>query len=167
MPVLDDFGFEDAAALLALLDMSKGDDLDIKRSGLRLHVTCWRSAVTDATSHDVGPSSEAALAPEAHIDRSENRADSTKRPMRILAEAVGVYHAAREGGVESESRRTLAAEERLGVIKDHKGQASPVVCPVRGELVDLCVRDGDFVDYGQTIAMVTPAAGNDDVYASG
>lgn len=161
MPSSGKLSYEEAAKLLSILDMSKGQNIDLVLAGVRLQVDCWVSDAgppsppdnaREIEERDVGPASGQAR--EAGSDGLGSAEVGVRAPN------VGVFRSDLAGRLSGAGKREIAVglEERVGEIVSRHGEATPVVSPIAGALVDLCVTDGEFVAYGQTIAVVVPAA---------
>lgn len=153
--------YEEAAKLLSILDMSKGQNIDLVRGGVRLQVDCWASDPGPPSAPDNASESEKRDVGPASGKAREVGSDGLRSPeVWVRAPNVGVFRSDLAGRLSGAGKCEIAVglEERVGEIVSRHGEATPVVSPIPGALVDLCVTDGEFVAYGQTIAVVAPTA---------
>ena len=92
---------------------------------------------------------------ELEVDAFVVESAGTPAPARMLSissPCVGLFHAARAGRVAGEP-----IEE--GTIVGHVvalGRSTPVTSDAAGRLVEVLVGDGEFVEYGQPLAVIAP-----------
>ena len=75
----------------------------------------------------------------------------------VKAHVVGVFHRSREheGPALAGEGEHVEAGRAIGVIET-LGMSSDVEAPVAGRLVEIVAADGTPVEYGQTLAIITP-----------
>lgn len=153
----DEFNYAGVARLLALLDQAEGSDLEFTFDGLRVTVTAWdQTAATNerpaATVDNAAP--DEATAPAVARPHGD---DIEFRQVGIPAPAVGFFRSM----PPSEAPNTgtaVTCGQPLGEIIGASGKRVTLTASHAGELTDWCVEQGEFVQYGQIVAVIARAA---------
>jgi biotin carboxyl carrier protein len=135
--------YQEVSRILSILDAAPEKDLDLNIDGLHIVVTSWSQHTHIASSSldqnqiaTVTAEKSTALLPLFH---------------EVSAKYLGYFHANPSSHVGSQVRN----QEPIGTISVLGHAAVVVKAPQDGWISDICVNDGDFVEYGQTLAMMT------------
>jgi acetyl-CoA carboxylase biotin carboxyl carrier protein len=74
----------------------------------------------------------------------------------VVSPHVGVFRSDAAGGVRVGSR--VDASSVLGSIQT-LDETNPVKAGISGDIIEACVREGDFVEFGQPLYRILPASG--------
>lgn len=135
--------YQEVSRILTIIDTAREEDLDVSLGGLRVAVTSWRQEAQVATSSM--PSGEVTATP------ADKTPASPPLLHEIRARQLGYFRVAPGLQVGSHVRNG----ELIGTISGPANATEAVEAPQAGRLVDLCLRDGDFVEYAQTLAMLS------------
>lgn len=138
---------DDVALVLDLLSGSDVEELEVEVGSARLRV---RRIPGDRSRRPrlAGPPSESV----------GGRPALTEVP--VVSALVGVYHSASrlDGIADVKEGDTVSTGQTLGVI-EAMGMLSSVEAPASGVVVKVMVRDGQPVEYGQTLMVLRPSEG--------
>ena len=135
--------YEDVVRILAVVDTARGEDVTLDIGGRRITVSSWRSQA--ATS---------AAAPEP----SRNEPAPVARPpdlVDVRSTELGYFHRLRKLGIGTWVNEGDTLGEIVGLPA---APAKPVRAPASGRIVDLCLDEDGFVEYGQVLLMLDVAA---------
>lgn len=146
-----DLTYDDVARILAMLDMAEGEDLDVTLGGLRIAVTSWQHEAMAA------PAETPAHAKQE--DRAGRQAPAAGQSPTSAATGLIEARAPRPGRYRAlvDADAAVREGEVLGEVVGLAGSGSEVLAPGGGRLVELCVGEGEFVEYGQIIAVIERA----------
>ena len=106
------------------------------------------------------PAAQAAPSPsKTEAPSPKPRAKATANGHEITAPMVGTFYAAPEPGAKPfvELGGQIDEETTVGLIEVMK-VFNAVQSRVRGKIAEVCVQNGQFVEYGQTLFVVEPAS---------
>lgn len=143
--------YADVSRILTIIDSVRDEDLDLSLGGLQVAVTSWRQE-PETTGSSVTP----AQAKPQPADKSEPLLQTL---YEIRASQLGYFVAAPGLKVGRQVRKG----EPVATIAGPGDITEEVEAPMDGRIVDLCLDDGDFVEYAQTLAMLdtTDEAGSE------
>ncbi len=141
---------DDVERLLKLLEASSFDELQLETEGVKLMLRRRGAAPTAAAP--VAPVAEPPATPAAtQPPAPDDGLVDLRSPM------LGSFFRSPQPGaaafVDVGSR--VSAETTVGIIEVMK-LMNPVMADVAGEVVDVCVRDGELVEYGQVLMRIRP-----------
>lgn len=134
--------YQEVSRILTIIDAAREEDLDLSLGGLRVAVTSWRQESPVVTS-SVAPDQAEAIA-------TDKAAASPPLLHEIRARQLGYFRVA--PGLQV--GRHVRNGELIGTITGPGNATEAVESPQAGRIVDLCLGDGDFVEYAQTLAML-------------
>ena len=142
--------YQEVSRILTVIDAAAEEDLDLTLGGLRVAVTSWRQASQSVTSSG---------APDQHEGPPADKAAALPPSLHeICARQLGYFHVAPGLQVGSQVQKG----ELIGTISGPCNVTEAVESPEEGRIADLCLSDGDFVEYAQTLVMLnTLDKGND------
>lgn len=136
--------YDETALVLALLDNAPGRDLDLRMSDLHLSVQAWpEPVVASAISSERPVSSPLQPSPAPNDHHSLSALELVISP--VLGFCVAVDAAIGEHIGEGQS---------LALIEDAIGERMAVTALVAGRVREVDIRKGDFVEFGQVLAMI-------------
>lgn len=150
--------YEEVARILAILDMAQGADLDFALDGWRIEIASWQPESAEP-SHEAasqapeGSAQSPAITKAAPAGKLQHQGAT---PAEIRAHQPGYYRRVHGKGCAMELGTQIKQGDLLGAIAGLDGRGSDVLAPQDGVLVELCVAEDDFVEYGQVIAVVEP-----------
>ncbi len=138
---------DDVALVLDLLSGSDVEELDIQVGPARL----WVRRIP-------GDRPRRRQAAGSTHESVESKPASTEVP--VVSTLVGVYHSASrmDGIADVKEGDTVSTGQTLGVI-EAMGMLSSVEAPASGVVVKVMVRDGQPVEYGQTLMVLRASDG--------
>ena len=158
----------DVAEITRLLEESEFDELHIEHEGLKL--TLKRSAARHVPA-SLAPAQPAALpaapaavdpapaAPRPHAQPRDAPAAATADSSRlsITSPLVGIfYRAARPGAPAFVEIGSVVAEDTIVAIIEVMKLMHTVRAEARGTVVEILVKDGAAVEYGQVLLRIAP-----------
>jgi len=123
------------ARLIAFIDAASKSDVDVRFDGMRLKVNAWHEengvALPAANPTPILPSKTCEI--------------------EIPSPSVGFF-SAEDLAVE----QLVEIGERIGSVTDSGDRDVDIVASAPGKLVEICVMNGEPVEYGQVIAVLKP-----------
>jgi acetyl-CoA carboxylase biotin carboxyl carrier protein len=148
--------------LIKALDESSVDSLEIERGGTRVHLskTPLHAAVPMAAPGMMHAPVAAALpeAPAAAAPAGGDAAPSNPNLLEVTSPMVGTFYRApapdapdyAEVGTRVKNGDTLCIIEAMKLMNE-------LECEIQGTVVEICVENGQPVEYGQVLFRVDPA----------
>ena len=148
-PSADEISIEQLEHLVHLLDESDVAEIEVKRISLGTRLVLRKAKVVD------GGNLTAAVSQPSAIEESAPPVD-TKHA--VVASLVGVFHAwAKPKGPPLVSiGDSVKAGQRVGTIQS-LNVLNEVETPVSGRVVEIFIRDGQSVEYGQALMTIDSA----------
>jgi acetyl-CoA carboxylase biotin carboxyl carrier protein len=149
----------DAAAireLAELLDETGLGEIEIEQGGRRIRVV-RANASGSASSPGLFPViSESVVAPAQPLERSAQKSGGDGA---IVSPLVGTVYVAPEPGKPPfvQVGDAIRAGDTLLIVEAMKTM-NPIVAPRAGTIREICVRDAEPVEFGQTLIVLSPAA---------
>lgn len=139
-----DLTYEDVSRILTLVDTMRGEDVTFSIGGRRITLTSRKpqpvAASQAATRPALGPG--AARQPTGLVD--------------VRASELGYFR--RSPGLEVGAR--VSEGDTLGeMVGRPPAPGKAVRAPASGRIVELCVAEDDFIEYGQVLLTLDAAAG--------
>jgi|GEM_PF-3579269 len=135
--------FQEVSRILSIIDSAPEKDLDLTMDGLRVVVTSWCQNLQSVNSSvdlnqvvTVSAVKDPALSPLFH---------------EIGAKQLGYFRVTPGLQVGSQVRH----HDPIGTISVLGNATEVVEAPQDGWVSDICLNDGDFVEYGQTLVVLT------------
>lgn len=123
---------EDLRTLLAAFETGTWQEMTVVDGSDRLHVSRRPAAV------------------EPVVDRVTGALPSPASPVPVIAPSIGIFHRAASPG------EPVGPTDAVGMI-DVSGSVRPVPAGVAGTVGAVLVDDGAMVEYGEPVALVSPA----------
>lgn len=134
--------YAEVSRILTIIDSAREEDLDLSLGGLRVVVTSWRQEAEAPGSSGAPAQAEAQPA---------GKPEPLPQPLHeIRARQLGYFLASPGLQVGGPVRKG----DSIGTISGPGDRTETVEAPMDGRIVDLCLDDGDFVEYAQTLAML-------------
>jgi acetyl-CoA carboxylase biotin carboxyl carrier protein len=170
---------DDVERIISLLDKSQFDEITLEMNGVKLElrrnsVGCAPTAVTRAWPSQAAAAHGDALAaltpiPNVRIDAAANTQvrdvpmpaampdQNTAGLIDITAPMLGTFYRAPKPGAEPfvQIGSQITPDDPVGIIEVMKLMNS-IPSGVSGEVVQVLARDGDMVEYGQSLFRVRP-----------
>lgn len=157
---------EDVQEILRLLDDTSYDELhlqtenftlNLKRSGQGGWTRETRISAGADVSHLSNP--EGSAAEQDSLDRQQEKSDAAPDGLKeIRAPMVGTFYQAPKPGAEPFVKiGTKVEEDTLIAIIEVMKLMNSIAAGVSGEIVDILVKDAQFVEKGQLLMRVKPA----------
>jgi acetyl-CoA carboxylase biotin carboxyl carrier protein len=156
---------EEVLKILDLIEKSNFDYMQLQVGELKLTVS--KGNYIPGSDSEAQPKSEKAVKPQAKAKEAKPK-EKTPAPkpkaaakvdggLEIPAPMVGTFYAAPEPGAAPFVKlgSTIDEETTVGLIEVMK-VFNAVQSRVRGTIADVCVQNGEFVEYGQTLFVVKP-----------
>jgi acetyl-CoA carboxylase biotin carboxyl carrier protein len=149
--------FEDVQEILRVLEKSTFNELHLNIGGLHLRLRRGAAVQSKASAWEnaelVAETPIAQPAPHAHRPAPASRAGLTE----IRAPMLGTFYAAPRPGAPPfvEVGTRLDPNTVIGIIEIMK-LMNAVPSGVEGEIVEICVENGEAVEYGQVLMRVSP-----------
>jgi acetyl-CoA carboxylase biotin carboxyl carrier protein len=147
--------FEDVQEILRILEKSTFTELQLNIGGLRLRLRRSGSAMSSMPAwEDTRPAPETPIAPPQPTAR---RPDApTTELIEIRAPTLGTFYTAPRPGAPPfvEVGTRLDPDTIVGIIEVMK-LMNAVPSGVEGEIRDICVENGQAVEYGQVLMRVS------------
>jgi acetyl-CoA carboxylase biotin carboxyl carrier protein len=154
---------DEVLKILSIIEKSHFDYMQLQVGELKLTVSKggYIGAAPAAEPIDTPQSKPAAQPPspaKKEAAPSKPRAKATADGQEITAPMVGTFYAAPEPGAKPfvELGGEIDEETTVGLIEVMK-VFNAVQSRVRGKIAEVCVQNGQFVEYGQTLFVVEPA----------
>jgi acetyl-CoA carboxylase biotin carboxyl carrier protein len=160
---------DEVLQILALIEKSNFDYMQLQVGELKLTVS--KGNYVGAPSSNPVQQTETAVKPRAALKgakpKEKNSAPKPKAAAKIdggveiTAPMVGTFYAAPEPGAKPfvGLGSQIDEETTVGLIEVMK-VFNAVQSRVRGKIVDVRVRNGQFVEYGETLFIVKPKSGS-------
>jgi acetyl-CoA carboxylase biotin carboxyl carrier protein len=159
---------EEVLKILDLIEKSNFDYMQLQVGELKLTVS--KGNYVPGSNSEALQKTETLSKPQANAKESKAK-EKTPVPkpktaakidggLEIPAPMVGTFYAAPEPGAAPFVKlgSTIDEETTLGLIEVMK-VFNAVQSRVRGTIADVCVQNGQFVEYGQTLFVVKPTGG--------
>ncbi|MBQ8507786.1 MAG: acetyl-CoA carboxylase biotin carboxyl carrier protein [Clostridia bacterium] len=120
--------------------------LEVSENESRIRIECEHKAAVQEAAPAAAPVQTISITPEEQATVDFNRAREIKSPM------VGVFYAA--ASLEAKPFVELGSKVKKGdvvCIVEAMKLMNEITADFDGEVVDICVRNGDVVEYGQTL----------------
>ncbi|WP_234277603.1 biotin/lipoyl-containing protein [Billgrantia desiderata] len=111
--------------------------------GFRIISSSWENEVIESSSYKVSPNLETEIA-------DESVAFPYRSHQEICASQVGYYYP--KPGLEVGD--LVRRGDTVGTISGPCESTEIVKASMKGRIVDICIDDGDFVEYSQTLAIL-------------
>jgi acetyl-CoA carboxylase biotin carboxyl carrier protein len=146
---------DDVQRLLQLLDASQFDELQLESDGVKLLLR--RGGAGDVVSPPAAPMPEH-HAPDAPPPAPADPPAATPGLVDVRAPMLGTWYAAPRPGAAPfvAVGQAVEADSAIGIIEVMKLMNS-IVAGVAGTVVEVLVRDGQFVEFDQALLRVRPA----------
>lgn len=155
---------EEVLKILDLIEKSNFDYMQLQVGELKLTVS--KGNYVPGSNAEVQPKSATTAKPQAKTKQARPKEKTAPKPkaaakvdggLEIPAPMVGTFYAAPEPGAAPFVRlgSTIDEETTVGLIEVMK-VFNAVQSRVRGTIADVCVQNGEFVEYGQTLFVVKP-----------
>lgn len=148
--------------LVHLASQANLSELLVERDGTRLHIKCQPAAVASRQSPPapVPPAATQSPAPTTHHQPHTHVGthDNLNDDYILKAPLVGVFHSAPapSGSPFVAVGDTIAAGDTVCLIESLQVM-HPVGADIAGQIVRMLVQDGQAVEYGQPLMVLTPA----------
>ena len=164
---------DEVLQILDLIDKSSFDFVQLQVGDLKLSVSkggyrgsAALSPASKETSASLGPTPAEQQGSEAKVDPTgAKQADAAVREdvLPIIAPMVGTFYAAPKPGASPFVERGGQVDDdtTVGLIEVMK-VFNAVQSRVCGVIVEICVQNGQFVEYGQRLFLVRPETLNDE-----
>ncbi len=145
---------DDVQRLLQLLDASQFDELQLESDGVKLLLR--RRGAGDAASPPAPMPAQ--RAPDAPQPAPADPPAATPGLVDVRAPMLGTWYAAPRPGAAPfvAVGQAIEADSAIGIIEVMKLMNS-IVAGVAGTVVEVLVRDGQFVEFDQPLLRVRPA----------
>jgi acetyl-CoA carboxylase biotin carboxyl carrier protein len=145
---------KDVAEITRLLEASSFDELHLESDGLKLDLRRHRA---DGTVPYAASESESRPEPDpvAPEDAAAPRAAADAAIEDVVAPLLGTFYRAPKPGAPPfiESGRTVVPDTVIGIIEVMK-LMNTVRAGVSGTITEILARDGELVEYGETLCRV-------------
>ena len=153
---------EEVLQILDLIEKSNFDFMQLQVGELKLTVSKG-NYVGSAPAPTAADQAETAAKPQAEVKKEERPepkpkdAAVTADGLRINAPMVGTFYTTPEPGAAPffELGSQIDEETTVGLIEVMK-VFNAVQSRVRGVIAEVCVQNGQFIEYGQTLFVVKP-----------
>lgn len=147
---------EDVQRLLQLLDASQFDELQLESDGVRLLLR--RGGAGDFSSPPAPSAMSSAAAPAPAPAVTPAAPQAAAGLVDVRAPMLGTWYCAPKPGADPfvAVGQAVEADSAVGIIEVMKLMNS-IVAGVAGIVVEVLVRDGQFVEYDQPLLRVRPA----------
>ncbi len=168
---LTELTLDEVRQILDLMDKSDFDLLQLEVGNLKLTVSKggYERSVVETHAESASPLPPASSAASVKVDSKDGRAQegykdaepasvaAREGTVPIAAPMVGTFYTAPEPGAPPFVQAGGAVDEdtTVGLIEVMK-VFNAVKCGVRGTIVERCVENGQFVEYGQILFLVQP-----------
>jgi acetyl-CoA carboxylase biotin carboxyl carrier protein len=157
---------QDVAEITRLLEESEFDELHIEHEGLKLTLrrrAAQHAQVPFAAAQPAATAATSAAEPAAAElrERAQPRAAQPASPdpslLTITSPLVGIFYRAAKPGAPAFVEVGSAVEEEtiIGIIEVMK-LMNTVRAEVRGTVVEILIKDGAAVEYGQVLLRIAP-----------
>ena len=153
-PTANVISIEQLQRLVRLLDNSDVSELELKRAGDGTHLVLRKAKVLDNSEHPLE---------RQYVSASENIPVAEvpdKRVHKVLAHLVGTFHtwAKPKGGALVAVGDRVKAGQLVGIIES-LNVLNEVETTVAGHVVEILVREGQPVEYGQVLMTIDSLPG--------
>ncbi len=153
---------DEVLQILDLIEKSNFDFMQLQVGELKLTVSKG-NYVGSAPAPTAADQAETAAKPQAEVKKEERTEPKPKKPtvtvdgLRINAPMVGTFYTTPEPGAAPfvELGSQIDEETTVGLIEVMK-VFNAVQSRVRGVIAEVCVQNGQFIEYGQTLFVVKP-----------
>jgi acetyl-CoA carboxylase biotin carboxyl carrier protein len=152
--------FEDVQEILRILEKSTFDELRLNVGGLRLHLRRGAEQSSAPAWEDAEPAKSVAAAPPAKGETNIRRVlpgAAASGLIEIRAPILGTFYRAPRPGAPPfvDVGTKLNADTVVGIIEIMK-LMNAVPAGVGGEVCEICVENGQAVEYDQVLMRVLP-----------
>jgi acetyl-CoA carboxylase biotin carboxyl carrier protein len=155
---------DEVLKILSIIEKSHFDYMQLQVGELKLTVSkggyigAAPAAEPIAETPQSKPTAQAPAPSKKEAPAPKPRAKASTNGHEITAPMVGTFYAAPEPGAKPfvELGGEIDEEATVGLIEVMK-VFNAVQSRVRGKIAEVCVQNGQFVEYGQTLFVVEPA----------
>lgn len=148
---------KDVAEILQALEASSFDTLDLDVNGMKLHLRRSGAAPSAGIGHPAPPSAVAGPRPTPTTISAAAPVEVPPGTVPVAAPLLGIFYRAPKPGeppfVETGAR--VEADTIIGIIEVMK-LMNTVRAGVRGQVVAIPARNGELVEYGESLLFVRP-----------
>ena len=148
------FTIEEIKELIKMVDNSSLQRFEIKQAGTKIMLEKGQTTVNETpvrhTKQEI-PDKKA----EVHIEASSVQTEF----YTVVSPVVGMFYAASEPGAEPfvKAGDKVAADKVVCIVEVMK-LFNEIEAGVAGEIAEVLVKDGEFVEYGQPLFLIRPEA---------
>jgi acetyl-CoA carboxylase biotin carboxyl carrier protein len=145
---------DDVERIVSLLDRSHFDELTLEMDGVKLELRRHGARSMPAAAAPM-PAALAAVAPPAAPVPAASAASGL---LEVKAPMLGTFYRAPKPGAQPFVRAgsKVGPDDPIGIIEVMKLMNS-IPAGLNGEVVEVLVKDGEMVEYGQVLLRVRPA----------
>ena len=136
--------YEEVARILAIVDMAEGEDLDFTLGDTRISLTAWPAEVLAEPAPASAPAKPKAVAAASKPESEDSGL------AEVQAKRLGLYRSVK--GIRVGTR--VNEGDVVAKLEDLDGKKHPVEAPAGGRIVELCMKAGDFAEYGQSLLTI-------------
>lgn len=136
--------YEEVARILAIVDMAEGEALDFTLGDKRISLTAWPAEVLAEPAPASAPARPKAVAP------APKPGPETSGLAEAQAKRLGLYRPVK--GIRVGTR--VSEGDVVAKLEDLDGKKHPVEAPASGRIVEICMKGGDFAEYGQSLLTI-------------